>query len=693
MKKWDCWTGAEDRLKIIEKKNPLLSFLLCSIGGEEVPLLEKKECLFDPDCDVVFIDGVFDCQENVDSFLNSGKKIVFVEKDLQKIRSFLIHSDLIERNGIDIVSHLDEELKRIAWKYLYAKVQFIGEIPVLQKWLDGVHLSASDIHQNAVVARNIQANILRSHDFMNGKHLANKYKGCTAIVCGSGPSLNQEAMDQIREMEGFALVIAAGSSMPKLERNGIRIDFGVFVDPSPPLESYQKMTSFNFPLFYENRMCEKLFSLHKGQKIWMGLSGGWKIDQLLMESADIEPWEMDGGWNAGTTALQIAAFLGCNDVIMIGLDNGMKKDRELRKGEVLVEEMISRRDLVHAKNWTCEFVKKHPHMKFIMPDHGLTIDGVTRKNKWRDEVKRKPVVTGSLEKEELNFSKLAQTIGEINSQALSESLDSFLAVLKKGVDSEGFLREKILLEVELTESLLAEYLLNDLWSVTSHLFAREKDKVDVGVVDGEIKELILKATFFASAVKEVVCEETFLLSGLSQGISFCGMLEGEVRRSYPSGAVCSIEYYRMGKRHGKWLRLFESGDLMAEVNYTQGVLHGSFTLWGERGVKREGSYWYGKRDGRHRIFSRNGNLLFEGKFDKGSPTSQHDTYNTSGNLIEKLIYQTPKKFDRYCYNERGDLTYRGVFKGDIFEEIHFDHLGQKVNQRRGNWVEEALVWE
>ncbi len=688
MKEWAIGS-IESRLRILEEKNPLLSFLLCSVEIDDLGVLEPFEGKISPDIEVVFIEGVHENSGPLKAFLERGGEVVFIENDLSLIKLFLRDSNLIEHEKIEVVSGADEELKRLSWKYLYKKSEIVGHLPLLKRWLDGIHLAASDLMQSKRVVRNLQSNLLRSHEFINGKGLEGSYQGGTAIVCGSGASLNDEAIAQIRQVEGFVLVIGAGSAMIKLERSGVRIDYGVYVDPEPELEPYRKMTSFDFPLFYQNRMCEKLFSLHRGKKIWMGCSGGWKLDEALLKAAGIEPWQIDSGWNAGTFALSIAVFLGCSKIVFVGLDNGMANNRPLSAGEFIVDGLITRRDLAGGRDWIETFVKERADIEFLMPDQGLFIDGVKRENRWGSLVHLKPLASHQFSLQEINFERLAQFIGELNSPALEEGLESFLDSLKGGVDSLGFQREKILLEVELGESLLYEYVLKQLWEVMAPLFAREEKKSDSSKGFGVIGQ----ATFCLKALKEVICPDTFLLTGLSQGICFSGMLEGEVRRSYPSGRVCEIEHYRRGRRHGKWAMFFESGDVKGEVYYKEGTLHGPFTLWGDRGVKREGHYWLGKREGKHKLYDRNGHLLSEMVYDKGVPISEHTTYNGQGKLIERIHYQTEKKFDRYCYNNQGQATYRGVFKGDLFEEVHFDEDGKVTQIRHGRWLEEKLVWD
>ncbi len=678
----------DHRLQILLRKNPLLSFQLCSVKADELGVLEPFQGKIKSDTEVIFIEGVHESSDDIRAFLERGGEVVFVENDLSMIQFFIQESNLIEHDLVEVVSSSDEELKKIAWKYLYRKKEIMGHLPLLKRWIDGVHMVASDLMQSRKVVRNLQANILRSHEFINGNGLKGVYRGKTAIVCGSGPSLNEEALNQIRQVEGFALVIAAGSGMLKLERAGVRIDYGVYVDPEPELEPYRKMASFDFPLFYQNRMCENLFSLHKGKKIWMGASDGWKLDDELMRVAGIEPWQIDSGWNAGTFALSIAAFLGCTKIVFIGLDNGMPNNRELCEGEFLLDGLITRRDLAGGRDWIEEFVKERSEIEFLMPKQGLFIDGVKRDNHWISSIHLIPLVSPQFSQEELNFSRLAQFIGEINSSALEEALESFLDSLREGVDSLGFEREKVLLEVELEESLLYGYVIKSLWEVMAPLFYREEE-----TNPDDVKKFIAKATFVLSTLKEVKCPDTFLLTELSQGICFCGMLEGEVRRNTASGTVCEVEHYRRGRRHGKWVSLFENGDLKGEVHYKEGVLHGSFILWGDRGIKREGRYWLGKRDGRHRLYDRNGGLLCEMVYDKGLPISEHVTYNSYGMLIEKVVYQTEKKFDRYCFNDQGKPIYSGVFKGDQFEETHFDLAGKMIQVRKGQWMEEKLVWD
>ena len=682
----------QNRIELLEKKNPFLTFLLCTFTKECTGQLEQMEFAIQEDAEVILIEGVGEGFKELDSFLENKGRVIFIEKDLSKIALFLKTSNLIEQEGVFIVSTSDEELRRVAWSCLYSKKQMIGKLAEVQRWLDGVHLTASDFMQNKRVVKNLQTNLLHSHEFINGYQLKDAYKGQVAIICGSGPSLNEQALAHIRNAEGGSLVIAAGSAMSKLDRAGIRIDFGVYVDPNPELTMYQKISKFDFPLFYQNRMCEQLFTLHKGKKIWMGLSSGWHLDELLMKVAGIEPWELDSGWNAGTFALSIAAFLGCQKIIFVGLDHGELQTRALNEGEFVIDGMITRRDLSEARHWIGEFVKKHPQIAFMMPNQGLFIDQVTRSSEWYHAIEKKPVVSLDFKTQSLNFSKLAQWIGEFHSGALIEALESFFSSLKEGVDSVRFQKEKILLEVELGESLLVESVLKELWEVFAPLYEKEAGKDEIATSHQEVSQLIAQATFYLSVARDIICPETYLLTDLSEGICFSGNLEGQVKRKYPSGALCAIEYYRRGKRHGKWLRMFESGDVKAEVFYREGVLHGPFTLWGERGIKREGAYWLGKKDGCHRLFYSDKTLLAEMHFNKGVSVGEHDTYYPNGQLKEKILYQTEKKFNRYCYNDEGDMTYRGVFKNEVFEQEHLEG-GRIVSKRCGRWINEELVWD
>lgn len=666
---------SEERFKHLEQKNPLLSFHLCQAEIAQPIDLAARCFSFDPEVEVAFIEGVWQDDKSVRDFLMCGGRVVFVEPDLAKIRAFLTHSDLIEHARVEITRGCEQEMIHLAWKMLYLKPQWIGELSGVQKWVDGVHMAASDRHQGEKIACNIQSNWLRSHELIDGRQLEGSYQRHAAIICGSGPSLDQKALEKIRKYEGYALIIAAGSAVGKLQRAGIRIDFAAAIDPDPITSGIRWEGSRNFSLFYQNRLGEEWFSLHRGPKIWMGLSEGWQLDQELARCAGIDLWHFEAGWNAGTFALHIAQFLGCQSIAMVGLDHNVEETRQ--------------RDLVCGRDWIEAFVAHHQKLKFVMPRIAHSIAGIEHTDEWDQKLSHHPLPSPQFSATEWDFARVARTVAALHEDELPTALETFFSALKEGVDHIGFAREKVLLEVAIGESKIAQWVLEPMWEVTYPLFERE-EKV---TCSSELMRLVAKATFFAQTLKQLRDEETFLLKGLSQGICYRGRLEGEVVRSYPSGSVCAVEYYHREKRHGCWRRYFPDGRMKSEVHYRDGVLHGSFVLWGEHGIKRKGMYWWGLRDEQHTLFSRTGHLLCEQRYERGCPVGEHRTYRSDGSLQERLIYLTPKKFHRYLYGEKGNLTYRGEFQKECFIEEIFDDGGNVINERKGRWEKEALVWD
>jgi len=80
--------------------------------------------------------------------------------------------------------------------------------------------------------RNILSNCAMAGEFMPVAGLFGRFKGCTAIIATSGPSLDR-CLGIIREQQTGCCIIAADSALPVLERSGIRPDFTVSIDPQP----------------------------------------------------------------------------------------------------------------------------------------------------------------------------------------------------------------------------------------------------------------------------------------------------------------------------------------------------------------------------------------------------------------------------------------------------------------------------
>src|SRR5690606_30787893 len=85
-------------------------------------------------------------------------------------------------------------------------------------------------------------NLLKNFRYLSKSFQAESLKGCfqgiPAIICGAGPSLTQ-ALPVLSECKEKALLIAGGSTITALSKNGILPHLSLAVDPNP--EEYERL--------------------------------------------------------------------------------------------------------------------------------------------------------------------------------------------------------------------------------------------------------------------------------------------------------------------------------------------------------------------------------------------------------------------------------------------------------------------
>lgn len=159
--------------------------------------------------------------------------------------------------------------------------------------------------------------ILREKNIDVMRHCA---KGSAIAVVGAGPSLDKNA-DQLHDFPG--LIIACDRAAAALTARGIRPDLVICVDPRPALMA----DMLNYP---ENRdqklaMCvtvdPEVSRIWRGPKYYMSTfhPGTQFFDRVIPELFPGMPGLLATG-NVGNSAVQMAAFLGAEKIVLVGHD-------------------------------------------------------------------------------------------------------------------------------------------------------------------------------------------------------------------------------------------------------------------------------------------------------------------------------------------------------------------------------------
>jgi hypothetical protein len=144
-------------------------------------------------------------------------------------------------------------------------------------------------------------------------------QGIPCFIVAAGPSLDRNKRELLKV--GYrAAIIAVDTTYPLLRREGIRSHLSVTADPSP----YNLAHFMEFPemgdtvLFYAPSVYWEVLKKVRAKMVSLPLPFS-KTLSLLPMMRGVPPY-IKTGLNVAQTALNLAIYLGCNPIILVGLD-------------------------------------------------------------------------------------------------------------------------------------------------------------------------------------------------------------------------------------------------------------------------------------------------------------------------------------------------------------------------------------
>jgi len=156
-------------------------------------------------------------------------------------------------------------------------------------------------------------------------------QGIPAVIVGSGPSLGIE-VETLRKIKDHAFIIAAGTSIMGLLHHGIEPHLVISMDPGEAnRRAFAKLDIAHIPFLYISTIKHTAIRDDRSSVLMHGFFNIDVISQYLMELTE-DDGILDSSATVSGTAIQMAAYLGCSEVVFIGQDFSYPGNRVYTEG-------------------------------------------------------------------------------------------------------------------------------------------------------------------------------------------------------------------------------------------------------------------------------------------------------------------------------------------------------------------------
>lgn len=475
---------------------------------------------------------------------NPARYLVFIEDQIEVIHAFLqtkLATDLLQNFQVQIhyleSFYRSEEMFRwLSWFFVLLPIEVSALTFYQQKRSEKyrhirLKLMHDSVRKNSLASefmrfsrgffRNFFCNLLTLHRSYHGNKLFGRFENVPAIICGAGPSLDQN-IDYLKTLKQNALIFAGGSSLNALNARQMKPHFGAGVDPNPM--QYQRLASnqsFETPFFYRGRMFHDAFCMVHGPRLYLNGTGGYFISEWFEKELGIEGQIIDEGHNVVNMCVEIANALGCNPIIFVGMDlsytnmrsyaGGVVDDNQVDKNKIvndsgLNQSSFMRKDIygkdvytlwkwVNEADWIGDYARQHPQKTFINATQGgIGFPGVENIDlkklheryfsRSQDLEARVHMEIQNAHFDELSQERILELIDKMRTSLLScieicDGLFEELDVMKKKVEQRKKVESNLqtgkaaLFEIELSEELAFEYILSTMSIACGKIMERQ----------------------------------------------------------------------------------------------------------------------------------------------------------------------------------------------------------------------------
>lgn len=160
--------------------------------------------------------------------------------------------------------------------------------------------------------------------------LQDTLKDCTAVVVGSGPSL-QKDIEWLQKFKSHALIIAAGSSIQALVKHGIKPHLTVVMDGGEINTTiFEDPATIDAPLLITSTAYYGMSQKKQSQRIYSVLRND-AVAHFFMDRSK-ETFVLEPTSTVTGTAMQAAIALGAKKIIMMGQDLSFPENKFYAEG-------------------------------------------------------------------------------------------------------------------------------------------------------------------------------------------------------------------------------------------------------------------------------------------------------------------------------------------------------------------------
>jgi hypothetical protein len=234
----------------------------------------------------------------------------------------------------EIAGHISGTFKLVVppiYKRLYPELLINFETSLREMMIKSIsNMQTNKLYENTWI-NNILFNlktIIRTSSIWEMEDLW-KGSNAKAIIVGSGPSLKKD-VHYLHRLKDKCLIIAAGSSIQALQHFGIDPHFVVSMDGSATNNKvFDNIDTSRVPLVFCPQVYYKIIDQYQSEKYYVGFENDPITQYILGKN------EMPNFLSTSTvtgTAIQVAAFFGVKEIILMGQDLSYTEDEYYAPG-------------------------------------------------------------------------------------------------------------------------------------------------------------------------------------------------------------------------------------------------------------------------------------------------------------------------------------------------------------------------